>query len=51
MVNLKGPDCMEATHALPLLTWIVLLGPMPLVLVLTVAGYLAARGRKKSCRR
>ena len=47
----EDPDSMETTHTLPLLTWIVLLGPMPFVLVLTVAGYLAARSWKKSRRR
>lgn len=34
---------MESTQSLPLLTWVVLLGPMPLVLVLAAAGYLRAR--------
>ena len=37
---------METTHALPLLTWIALLGPIPLVLALTVISYLTTRKRR-----
>ena len=32
-----------ATHALPLLTWAVLLGPMPVVLLLAVVTYIFSR--------
>lgn len=38
---------MEGTQSLPLLTWVVLLGPMPVVLAFAVVGYLGARRQRR----
>ena len=38
---------MEEMQSLPLLTWVVLLGPMPLVLAFAVVDYFRAQRQKR----